>query len=118
MATRPWAGAFGPAVWRGLRPDPHAPSLALGLLRVIVTGKFDHDVAADFVGILVPAVGQDHDAEFPAWHHPDIGGGIVEAAVLFNDRRLIAVADLPGERLRVAGADREDALLREVHGLA
>ena len=43
-------------------------------------GKFDQDPASRFVGVLVAAVAEDHDAEFPSWHHPDIGRGVVETA--------------------------------------
>jgi hypothetical protein len=48
-------------------------------------GKFDQDPASRFIGVLVAAVAEDHDAEFPSWHHPDIGRGVVEAAVFFDD---------------------------------
>jgi len=47
---------------------------------VIGGGKFDHDPASRFIGVLVAAVAEDHEAEFPSWHHPDIGRGVVETA--------------------------------------
>src|SRR5262245_31870539 len=81
-----------------------------------VTRKLGHDPAANLVGIGVAAVAQDDDTNLPARHHPDIGGGIVEAAILLDGGRRVAVADLPGQRLRVARAHREYALLGQVHG--
>jgi len=75
-------------------------------------GKFEEDSSAGFIGILVAAVAEDHDAELPTWHHPDIGRGVVEAAVFFDDGRL-PVRDLPGQRLRVAGADAKDTTVRQ-----
>src|SRR5262249_27242684 len=77
-------------------------------------GKFDQDPAARFIGILVSAVAEYHDAELPTWHHPDIGRGVVEAAVFFDDGRFL-VGDLPGQRLRVAGADAKDITVRQCH---
>ena len=47
---------------------------------VIGGGKFDHDPASRFIGVLVAAVAEDHEAEIPSWHHPDIGRGDVETA--------------------------------------
>ena len=47
-------------------------------------GKFDQDPASRFIGVLVAAVAEDHDAELPSWHHPDIGRGVFEAAVFFE----------------------------------
>src|SRR5262249_1667965 len=72
--------------------------------------------AADFVGIGVAAVAEDDDAKLPVGHHPDIGRGIVEPAILADDGRVLATSDFPGERLRVACVDGEYALLRQVHG--
>jgi hypothetical protein len=36
-------------------------------------GKFEQDPATRFIGILVAAVAEDHDAELPTWHHPHMG---------------------------------------------
>src|SRR5262249_58065543 len=72
--------------------------------------------AADFVGIGVAAVAEDDDAKLPVGHHPDIGRGIVEPAILADDGRVLATGDFPGERLRVVCVDGEYALLRQVHG--
>jgi hypothetical protein len=33
-------------------------------------GKFDQDPASRFVGVLVAAVAEDHDAEFASFHSP------------------------------------------------
>src|SRR5260370_36477195 len=77
-------------------------------------GKFEQDPAAGFIGILVAAVAEDHDAELPTWHYPYIGRRVVETAVFFDDGRLL-VGDLPGQRLRVAGASSKDVTLRQPH---
>src|SRR6266404_5128280 len=77
-------------------------------------GKFEQDPAAGFIGILVAAVAEDHDAELPTWHYPYIGRRVVETAVFFDDGRLL-VGDLPGQRLRVAGANSKDVTVRQRH---
>src|SRR5215469_14536672 len=80
--------------------------------------ELEQDPAADFVGILLGAIAEDHDAELVAQHHPDIGGRVVETAVLFGDGRRVPAEDLPGQRLPVARPDGPDALVRQVHRLA
>jgi hypothetical protein len=79
--------------------------------------QLQQNAAADFVGILVAAVAEDHDAELPAWHHPDIGRCVVETAVLFDDGRRAADDDLSGQRLPVARADSHDGLLCQLDRL-
>src|SRR6266478_2406008 len=73
------------------------------------------DVARNLVGVARAAVDQNHDAEPLVRHHADIGRGVVDTAGLIDDCRAAKVVDLPGERLRAAGADAEYAALRELH---
>src|SRR6201984_3649230 len=80
-------------------------------------GKFDQDPASRFIGVLVAAVAEDHDAEFPSWHHPYIGRCVVETAVLFDDGPRAVEDDLPGQSLSVARADSQDALVCQPHRL-
>src|SRR5262249_33655820 len=76
------------------------------------------DLAADFVGILLAAVAEDHDAEPAARHHPDIGGCVVETAVFFGDGRRVPAENLPGQRLPALRADYPDGPVRPGHPLA
>src|SRR5215813_2710009 len=94
---------------------PRARSVVFG--SSAVAGEFEQDAAAGLVGVLVAAVVQDHDPEAAARHDCNIGARIVEAAVLFEDRRLVATDDLPGQRLRIMRAHGVDALLRQVDGI-
>src|SRR5919198_5510646 len=82
------------------------------------SGEIEHDAAADFVGILIAAIAQDHDAELAAWHHPDIGRCVVETTVLLDDDRLVSERDFPGQRLLIAPTDGHDALLSQDHRLS
>lgn len=70
------------------------------------SGRFRWDTAAD------------HDTEAVAWHHPDIGRRIVEAAVLFDDGRPAVGQDLPGQRLPAVRADAKNATVCQRHRVA
>src|ERR1700704_2259998 len=75
------------------------------------------DPAAHFIWMQIAAVGQDHDTEFSAGHHGNIGRCIVETAVLLDDGWLITEGSFPRERLQIALADVHDAPLCQCHRL-
>ena len=80
--------------------------------------ELEQNAPADLVGILVAPIAEDHDAELPVRHHPDIGRCIVESAVLLDDGGPFPGDDLPGQRLPVVRADTQDAAVRQRHRLA
>src|SRR5262249_28900709 len=80
--------------------------------------ELEQDPAADFVGILLAAVAEDHDAELAARHHPDIGGCVVETAVFFDDGQRVPAENLPGQCLPALRANDPDVLVRQGHRLA
>ena len=68
-------------------------------------GKFEEDSSAGFIGILVAAVAEDHDAELPTWHHPDPRGRNRSASPLSSQAQSLFL-----RHLVVAQRDRPAAL--------